>query len=125
LPADTVSSRPCSRKDGCIAKLKECTKPRERGQCGNGESLEFFVDLVALGLHASVQDAGDQNAIGVLTVEDHVLALLDSPQSWAKFVAGTAEGRIPGEPVAAIGDLGQIQVSLRRTPRTQCVLADA
>src|ERR1035441_3334141 len=36
LPADTVSSRPCSRKDGCIAKLKECTKRRRRGQCGIG-----------------------------------------------------------------------------------------
>jgi hypothetical protein len=47
--------------------------------------------LVALGLHASVKDARDDDAFAVRTVEDDVLALLDPPQSGAKFVAGSAQ----------------------------------
>jgi hypothetical protein len=78
--------------------------------------LEFFVDLVALGLHASVKDAGDDDAFRVRSVEDYVLPLLDSMQARLDFIAGTAEVRIAGEPVATCLKGVQIAVGLRQTP---------
>lgn len=80
--------------------------------------LQISVHGVSRGQHAPVKDAGHDDAFRMRTVEDHVLSLLDSPQSWAKLIACAAQGRIPGEPLAAIVELRQIAVGLHRPPST-------
>ena len=46
---------------------------------------------MACRLHALMQDARDENALGVLPVEDHVLSLLDSPQTGTNIAASPAQ----------------------------------
>jgi hypothetical protein len=76
------------------------------------------------GEHASVKDAGDDDAIYVGSVEDYVLSVLDSTEAKLDVVTGSAEVRIAGEPVAARLKGIQVAVSLCQTPLIECVTID-
>jgi hypothetical protein len=75
--------------------------------------------------HASMQNTGDQNAIGLLTIKDYVTATFHTPQTRANLPARSSQERILSKPLAASFDFVQISLRLCEAPGTQRVLADA
>jgi len=52
------------------------------------------------GQHALVQDAGNQNAPGILPVKDDMPAAFHPTQAGTNVIAGSAQSRIIGEHLA-------------------------
>lgn len=83
------------------------------------------VDGVVVWHHALVEEAGDQDAVGLLAVEDDVSALFHAPKAGPNFIAGTARLGVFGEALAACFDFAEITVGLRGSPGAKGVLTDA
>jgi hypothetical protein len=86
--------------------------------------LSFVIHSVPLGQHAPMQDAGDEDSFGDFPVKDHMAALLDSPQSCAKLLAGTPQQGIVSNASAALSYFAQITGRLRWTPGVKSIGAD-
>lgn len=77
------------------------------------------------GHHVLMQDAGDENAIGLLAVKDDVAALFNASKARSNLVAGATLLRNFGEAPTARLKFIEIAVCLRGSPGAERVFADA
>ncbi len=84
----------------------------------------FIAQVVALWQHPLMQYAGDDDALFLLPIENHVAALLHAPQSRAYLVARSSGQRIFRKPFAARFKLVEIPDGLPDTPLLQSVCTD-
>jgi len=71
-----------------------------------------------------VQDAGNQNALGILSVEDDVPAMFDSAKTRRDIVARAAQSRAVGKPSAAVFETFDVTDGLVFAPPTEGIRAD-
>jgi hypothetical protein len=72
-----------------------------------------------------MQDAGDQNASELLTIEHAMLAMPHPPQAGANLIPRPAQRRIAGQGLAKNFEAGSIAGSLGCSPGTKRVIGDA
>jgi hypothetical protein len=72
-----------------------------------------------------MQEANDENAARLLTVEHDVTAALHAAQARMNVVAAATQSGIAGQTSAAILKLGDITIRLCVTPSPQSIIADA
>jgi hypothetical protein len=87
--------------------------------------LVCVVDRVSFGQHAFMQDAGNENASGLTSEKDDVLALFHAAQADANVVTGASRRRVVGQPLATAFKLVNVADGLREAPGAQRILADA
>ena len=87
--------------------------------------IVLIVDGVPVGQHALMQDARNQNTITLLTVEQHMLAMLMTPQAGANVITESPQRRIVGKRLATIFKLADVTGGLGFTPFLKSVVADA
>jgi hypothetical protein len=85
----------------------------------------IVVDRMSVGQHPLMQDARNQNTTGLLTVENHVFAMLQTAQAGANLAAEPTECRIVRQHLATDFKLAKIMVGLGAAPCAKSVIGDA
>ena len=62
--------------------------------------FRYIAGVMLAGQHGLMQDAGDQNASELLTIERDMLAVLHPPQAGANMITRPAQRRIVGRGLA-------------------------
>jgi hypothetical protein len=83
------------------------------------------VDDVSFGQHALMQDAGNQNASGVLAIEHNVPTDLHTTQAGANIIAGPTQRRIVSQHLATRLQITDVADGLALTPGAKRISADA
>lgn len=91
----------------------------------SGASLIFIVNGVFFGEHPPMQYPGNENALGIAPEKHGVPALFHAAQARPDAVAGTAGGRVVGEPLATCFEVVERADRLLRAPLPQSPGANA
>jgi hypothetical protein len=79
----------------------------------------FVVGALSFGQHALMQDAGNQNAAGRLTVKDNVSAVLHSPKSGTNIIAHPTQRGVNGKHLAARFQIVDVTSGLALPPKRE------
>jgi hypothetical protein len=85
----------------------------------------FVVNDVSFGRHSPMQDAGNQNASGVLAVKHDVPANLHTTQAAANVIASPTRRRIVRQHLAARLQIADVADGLVLTPGAKRICANA
>ncbi len=85
----------------------------------------FVVNDVSFGQHSPMQDAGNQNASGILAVKHDVPANLHTTQAGANVIASPTQRRIVRQHLAARLQLADVADGLVLTPGAKSISANA
>ena len=92
----------------------------------SGLGLEVLVfDGMAIGQHALVQNAGDEDTVAVAAIKQDVRTVLVASQAGTNVITGTTQLRIGSQLLAAQLQIVEVTGSLGLAPGSQGVLGDA
>jgi hypothetical protein len=91
----------------------------------SGALLSSLLDGISPGKHPLVEDARDQNAIGIVSVEDDMPSVLHAAQATTNIIADPTCLRVVGKHLATRSEIGNVADRLIYAPGFESVSADA
>ncbi len=71
-----------------------------------------------------MQNAADEDGVGIHSINNHVLPMFDAPEAWPNLVTGTAHLKVFDEPPEASLQTIDVAVGLLIAPGVLCVIGD-